>query len=723
MNTVSIISSLIASIMLAVMAAFVLFKDWRDQVNRYYVFYNIAGLGILFTMFLTYAFPDRLPLTDINRITQLSTVLFFSGLMALSFVFPKTEKRFPLYKTLIMVFPAVIVGGIAGFTDLTITRAYFEAGQLERDFRPIYGDISFYDVYAVIAGSYLLIGTGNFIRKYFQTKIEIYRLQMRYLFVGGSVAIILAAICSIVLPRIFNYSQLYVLGPSMASFFMTSALFYSVINYNLMDIRSVIHKTVMYSIISTVIILPIYSIVQVYDLNIFNMGQVPVYIVSILVIVIFILFSVFIQPVIDKVFKRRQYEFENMVDTFIRDIKEVTEISSIAAKTVKTLVNSLFLKKAFLLLINDETRKYELFYSESSDGSTIDIDPLERNSSLIRWFIRNQDILMLSRVYTDDKSFGEIRDDITGFFIDNELQLILPLYYERRLVGLICLGDKDTLSSFQPDEVVKLGQFLQKSNDFFSTALSYEKAMKEQLQARTIDLSSEILANSIPVSLPKLNEIKFGAFMVPKYSSGIDYFDFIRVGDQGIGIIVTDISGIGVNSALYSVLLRSGAQANINEASSTSTMMQNLNKLLFTYSEGRGGLVTAYYIYYDIKSMRLMYTNAGFPALEVFRVDKNNFDSLDTQGIPLGYDETISYGMGRTNLQRGDIGVLYTKTMVNSKNQKGEEFGILRLRSLIMDNRARAAGEIASRIKESFESFMGLSTPDSDVISLVFKIT
>ena len=74
------------------------------------------------------------------------------------------------------------------------------------------------------------------------------------------------------------------------------------------------------------------------------------------------------------------------------------------------------------------------------------------------------------------------------------------------------------------------------------------------------------------------------------------------------------------------------------DAPSTSTVIGTMNRILYDYGRGKGGLVTAYYLYYDIKSMRLMYTNAGYPALELFRIEKNNFDVLDTEGIPLGYD-------------------------------------------------------------------------------------
>ncbi len=717
MNSISILFSLVASVMLAVMVIFILYKDWRDQVNRYFSFYILSAFGILFTMFLTYAFPQYLSLTKLNRITQLCTALMFASLFTMSLVFPKGEKKFPFRISLAILLPAFIIGGVAGFTDLTITNAYLDdRGNLIREFR------FFYSIYAVVVIVYLLAGTANFIRKYVTTKVKIYRLQMRYIFVGVSIAVIFAAVCSIILPRFFNYTSLYVIGPSIASFIATVSLFYSVVAYSLMDIRSVVHKTAMYGIMSMLIFFPIFGIIEIVQLDFLNLGQVPSPVTAAAIVMVFLLFSVSLQPAIDRFFKRKQYQFEGIVDDFIKDAEKIRGLSEIIEKSVDVLHDSLFLNRAFFLFLNDKTRKYELEYYKSGSGKTPDIPPLERNSTVVRWFVRNQDILLLDRIYTDDRSFSELREDLLNFFTENGVQLAMPVYHERRLAGLLFLGEKETLAGFHPDEIEKLRSFLRKCNDSISAALSHEKAMKEQMLSRTIELSQSLLSATTPRTLPKLTNLKFGAFIVPKYSEGCDYFDFIRPGDQGMGVIVSDISGVGVNSSLYSVLLKSGTQASISEAHSTSSMIQNLNRLLYDYSKGSGGLVTAFYVYFDFKTMRLMFTNAGFPAIELYRIEKSNFDTLDTEGIPLGYDPAISYGMGWTNLQKGDIGVLYTKTLINSKNQKGDEFGLLRLRSIISENRMRNASDIADLVRKSFQSFMGLLTPSSDLIMLVFKV-
>ena len=718
MNNISIVISLVASAMIVFVTVFVLIKDWRDQLMRYFALFSASALGILFTMFLTYAFPEYFDLTQLNKITQMATLMTFSSLFAMSFVFPKPERPFPFWISALVLLPAVAMGIAIVLTDVTITKAYFKDGNFIRDYNK---DFPGYTIYAITAFGYLLMAFGNYIRKYIIIKTPIYRLQMRYLFVGSTVSITLAAVFSILMPRLFNYSELYAIGPSVASFFTIISLFYTIIAYNLLDIRTVVHKTFVYVIISMVIILPIFGILYAHNRKLWVMGDMPYYVIAGAVVSVFILFSVYIQPLIDRTFKRKQYAFGSIVDTFVRDIAEEKNLQDIVRRTVDILYDGLSLHHAFFVMLNDQSRKYELYYYKGDKGP-LQLPPVERNASIIRWFVRNHDILQLSRVYTDDRSFAEVRDEIASFFNDNGIQVILPVYYERRVVGLLCLGVKETLAGYHTDEIEKLKQLHAKSNDFISTAMTYQKAIQEQLITRSLELSSQIINSAVPVSLPNIGNIKFGAFIIPKYAQGSDYFDFIRPGDQGIGLIATDVSGVGINSALYSVLLRSAFHASIVDAPSTSTVISTLNRIVYGYDGGKGGLVTAYYLYYDIKSMRLMYTNAGYPALEVFRFEKNDFDTLETEGIPLGYDREATFGIGRTDMVRGDIGILYSRTLTASKNQKGDEYGLLRLRSTVMEVRTRSASEIAAHIKNSFESFLGLLPPDSDVVVIVFKI-
>jgi len=112
MLTISLVSSLVASILLPFMALFVMYKDWRDQVHRFYSLLILSGFGIVFTMFITYAFQDSTALTEINRITQAATAFTFTSLFGVSLVFPKGESRFPFKYSVLIFLPTIVVSVI-----------------------------------------------------------------------------------------------------------------------------------------------------------------------------------------------------------------------------------------------------------------------------------------------------------------------------------------------------------------------------------------------------------------------------------------------------------------------------------------------------------------------------------------------------------------------------------------------------------------------------------
>ncbi|HQK06503.1 MAG TPA: SpoIIE family protein phosphatase, partial [Spirochaetota bacterium] len=315
----------------------------------------------------------------------------------------------------------------------------------------------------------------------------------------------------------------------------------------------------------------------------------------------------------------------------------------------------------------------------------------------------------------------DVRDEFIQYFTVNNIVIMIPIYHRRVLVGALCLGEKDTFASYKPDEIELLKFLSSETNINISHAITFQEAKKEQLLQRTISVSSDLLSKAVPKALPNITGIKFGAFYIPRQGGGIDYFDFIRPGLQGIGTIATDIAGIGIQSALYSVLMRSAFHASLSDAHSSYNIIQTLNKVIYNYSQGKGILITAYYYFIDARNMRLIYTNAGFPPMELYRVEKSAFSSLDTEGIPLGYDPTFNYGMGRTNILRGDIGILYSKALITSKNSRGEVFTLERLQSIIKDNRMKMPSDIATIIQDEFKAFLGISSPESDIVVILFK--
>ena len=711
MFLINMVISLISSIVLIFTAFFVLFKNRGKQSPVYYFQYNISGSGLLFCMFLTYFLYDSPHLTQINRFTQAFTLFFAVSVFNLSLTFPEREVRTKFYIPLLCAIPGIIMALIVVLTDLSAVNVRFENMKLIRGTGPAY------IFYGILASGYILAAMGLFIYNYVTIKIETYRLQIRYVILTTSVFIILAFIGSIWLPRAFGIYHFYVVDPAMVALVATVTLVYSIISINIMDIRTALHKTVMYATFSLTIFLPILAVFILRERGILKTHNV---LIAGFVVLSFALFGLFLQPIIDQAFRKMTIDVQHIINTYIQKASRLKTMEDLVKTMSEELHNGLGLVRTVFFQYDYNRRLFVKSYD--TDRTSLEDETIERNFPLIQWFTRNQEILPVNRIYTDDESFRSTRGAVESFFLKYDINAVLPLFYESRIYGMICLGIKQNMKSLTPDEVTQLDEFRLRANEFLVTSLAYDQAKKDQFISRSLELSSEILLNSAAPAVPEFKNMKFSSLLSPKYMSGTDYYDFIQPTQDTIGILCSDVSGVGINNALYSVIIRSVFHSCVNEASSPYIIMKRINLVLNEYTRGGGELATAMYAFYDSRTRRLSYTNAGFPPMELFRIDKNDFDSLDTEGSPLGYAQESEYGTGRTELKTGDICVIYSKSLINSKNSEGEAFGLLRLRNVIREYRSRMPAEIVKNLKATLEKFMGIEQPDSDVTALIIKI-
>ena len=568
MYTLNLAASLIASILLIYTSVFVLYKNRGQQSPIFYSIYNFSAAGILLTMFITYLLKDSGNLVTINRLTLVFNILFPSSMLNLSLTYPEREKPVKLWIPLMVLTPSFIVAGIVFFTDLAVLTVTFKGDQMIRELG------WFYPIYASISIVYFIVSFCIFIYNYIKIKNETYRLQIRYLILATFTFIGVGYVGSIIIPQFTGRYDFYILAPASASLVATVTLFYSIIAYNIMDIRTAIHKTAMYATLSATILLPIILIFYAVSALDF-LNNLPPMILAASSALVFIEFSYLFQPCLDTLFRRNQADITNITSQYIKKASRLKTLHDIIAASTTGIHEGLSLQRSVFFIYDDERKNFIKSFDTEKNSS--DPGTLDRYSPLVKWFARNQELLPKNRIFVDDDSFKSSRNEIAEFFDTYNIALILPFYYENRINGLLCLGRKDNLSGFSPDEVEKIYEYRARTNDFITSALTFDKAKKEQFISRSLNLSSDILEKASADKLPEMKNISFSSLTSPRYSKGVDYFDFLQPTKNSIGILCSDVSGIGINNALYSVILRAAFHGCINEAASPYIIMKRIN--------------------------------------------------------------------------------------------------------------------------------------------------
>jgi serine phosphatase RsbU (regulator of sigma subunit)/CHASE1-domain containing sensor protein/anti-sigma regulatory factor (Ser/Thr protein kinase) len=221
----------------------------------------------------------------------------------------------------------------------------------------------------------------------------------------------------------------------------------------------------------------------------------------------------------------------------------------------------------------------------------------------------------------------------------------------------------------------------------------------------------------LPKDLPKLEGWKIAYHYQPAREVGGDFYDFLRLDDGRIGLVIGDVSGKGIAAALVmantqSVLRAVARRGNI----APGRVLAEANEVLYAYIPA-GTFVTCFYAVLDPESGRLVYSNAGHDP--PYSQRGGDAQELRARGMPLGLMPGMPYEEKEAVLAVGDDLLLYSDGLVEAHDPEGEMFGFPRLRKFIMTQSAGSGEELVDFLLAELARFTGADSEQEDDITLV----
>jgi serine phosphatase RsbU (regulator of sigma subunit)/anti-sigma regulatory factor (Ser/Thr protein kinase) len=221
----------------------------------------------------------------------------------------------------------------------------------------------------------------------------------------------------------------------------------------------------------------------------------------------------------------------------------------------------------------------------------------------------------------------------------------------------------------------------------------------------------------LPKDLPKLEGWKIAYHYQPAREVGGDFYDFLRLKDGRVGLVIGDVSGKGIAAALVmantqSVLRAVARRGNV----APGRVLAEANEVLYAYIPS-GTFVTCFYGVLDPQSGRLVYANAGhdLPYLQ----HDGDAQELRARGMPLGMMPGMFYEEKEAVIAAGDDILFYSDGLVEAHDQRGEMFGFQRLRKLIMVQDAASGEELVDYLLAELARFAGKDSEQEDDITLL----
>ncbi|HLW55067.1 MAG TPA: SpoIIE family protein phosphatase [Candidatus Angelobacter sp.] len=233
-----------------------------------------------------------------------------------------------------------------------------------------------------------------------------------------------------------------------------------------------------------------------------------------------------------------------------------------------------------------------------------------------------------------------------------------------------------------------------------------EKAESERRAARELEIAKEVQLKLFPQTLPTLRTLEYAGTCIQAHQVGGDYYDFLDMGRDHLGLVLSDISGKGIAAALLMANLQANLRTQFAVAlDDPERFLRSVNQL-FCENTADNAYASMFFAIYHDQSQRLRYANCGHLSGLLLRRD-GSLERLDSNCTVLGLFPDWKCAMSDCLLCSGDTLALYTDGVTESMNQKLEEFGEERLVEILQCHRDLCMQELISAIVGKVQSFSG----------------
>jgi serine phosphatase RsbU (regulator of sigma subunit)/ketosteroid isomerase-like protein len=240
------------------------------------------------------------------------------------------------------------------------------------------------------------------------------------------------------------------------------------------------------------------------------------------------------------------------------------------------------------------------------------------------------------------------------------------------------------------------------------------QARERERVEQDLRVAQRIQQASLPEEVPELEGWQINPYYKPAREVGGDFYDFLELPNEHLGLVVGDATGHGVPAALVMSTTCGMLRAVALTVDSPGEVLARVNEALSARIPPNM-FVTCFYAILDLKYGSLRYANAGHDLPYVRR--GGDAEELMARGMPLGLIPGMSYEEKKTILESGEAALFYSDGLVEAHNPGGEMFGFPRLRSLVAEHDEEAL--LVDFLMDKLRSFTGYGWEQEDDITLV----
>ena len=474
-------------------------------------------------------------------------------------------------------------------------------------------------------------------------------------------------------------------------------LVYVIIVHRAMDVRVAVRQGIQYAFVRggaavffvlVGIAILLSAILYSQSANLNRPNQIKVIAFGVLALFLLQRLRIQIARWIDKRFFRDAYDAERILSDLGEEVRTIVDPSKLAGTVGARIAQSLHIPRVAFLLAGDQGFRpaFALGYDRPPEVS------FQSSAALIKQLTTAHDPVQI--YFDDEDSWVYNTPDLTDAERENlrrlESQLILPLAVKEKLLGFISLSQKRSEEPYSGTDLRLLRSLASQTglaleNSRLTAAFAKEAAQRERLN-REVEIAREVQERLFPQKIPKIQGLDCAGGCRPALGVGGDYYDFLVLPNDRLGVVIGDVAGKGIGAALLMASLQASVRAQALYAGrDVASLISQVNSLVYE-SSASNRYATLFYAQIDTKTLELDYVNAGHnpPLLLRKCADGLQVQHLDVGGTVVGLLPRFDYKQGTIQLQPGDLLVAFTDGISEAMNSRDEEWG--------EDNLIQAAG-------------------------------
>ncbi|PYI92495.1 MAG: hypothetical protein DME97_09215 [Verrucomicrobia bacterium] len=299
--------------------------------------------------------------------------------------------------------------------------------------------------------------------------------------------------------------------------------------------------------------------------------------------------------------------------------------------------------------------------------------------------------------------------------------MVMPLLYGKQNMGVLALGNGPSSPSFTQSDFIVFKSIAEQSAFALYNAIIYSEANEKKRLDHDLEIARDIQRILLPSEAPVIPGFEIAGINIPARHVSGDYFDYLTVDDEKLGVAIADVSGKGVPASIIMAICRSVLRSQAAGNPSPSDVLQKVNRQLYPDIK-EDMFISMAYVILDHVQGAVMLSRAGHDAPILFNHATGTAAPVKPPGMVLGIDSgsvfdriTVDFVL---SLNRDDCLLLYTDGVTEALDVNGDEFGPERMMECVRASAPEGAPAMISRLIDELRSFVG-SQPQNDDITLI----